>query len=69
MVAFKFEYNDVEIKLGHTFLNMYGDLYSSCHFKNTHIVASSYGKHGNINCVWLIFFGTLIILPFILYWS
>jgi hypothetical protein len=56
------------IKLRHTFLDMWGDLYSSRHFKNTPIVASSYGTWGKINYVWLIFVVTLITAPFILYW-
>ncbi len=72
----KFEYNNVEIKsssanmtkLECTFLDMWGDLYSSRHIKNTPIVASSYGRCGNINFVWLIFTRTLITLHFILYW-
>jgi hypothetical protein len=59
MVTFKFEYNDVEIKsfnanmtrLRCTFLDMQGDLYSSHRFKNTPIVAPSYGKCGNTNCI------------------
>jgi hypothetical protein len=57
MVTFKFEYNGVKIKsfsanmtkLGGTFLDLWGDLYSSHHIKNTPIVASSYGRCGNIN--------------------
>jgi hypothetical protein len=60
-VIFKFV-NGVQIKpfnvnmtkLPQTFPNMYeGDLYSNHCFKYTLIVASSYGKCGNIICVLL----------------
>jgi len=77
MITFKFLYDGVKIEIFNvnmiqlkwTSLNMKGDLYWNHHFKNTLIVTSLYGKCDSICCVWLIFFETLIILSFILYWS
>jgi hypothetical protein len=75
MVTFKYLYNGVSVKfikqwspyLEKTFFDVWNDLYSKHHFKSTPIIASSCGRCGSIDWVWLTFVGTLITLPCILY--
>jgi hypothetical protein len=52
---------------GFMFHDRYNYLYSNLHFKIKPVVVSSFGMHGNMNCVVFTLAGTFIILLQVLY--